>query len=120
MLIMVLIPPLTIIKFGWLLMKYPSRTINHIYGYRTAMSMKNKDTWDFAQKHCGRIWYYMGMIMLLLSIIIMLFCIGKGTSTAKTIGVVLFGIQALFLIASIFPTSIALHKHFDKDGRRKN
>lgn len=119
MLIMVLFIPLAMIIWGWLFMKKPPQTINYIYGYRTTMSMKNKDTWDFAHKHCGRIWYYIGIIMLPLSIIVMLFCIGSGNNTVGT-GGVLAGIQVLILIVSIFPTSIALHKHFDKDGRRKN
>jgi uncharacterized membrane protein len=120
MLIMVLITPLTMIMFGWLFMKYPPRTINHIYGYRTAMSMKNKDTWNFAHKHCGKIWYYVGIIMLPLSVIFMLFFIDKETSTVGTFGAALIIIQTLILIASTFPTTVALHKHFDKDGMRKN
>ena len=24
-------------------------------GYRTSMSMKNKDTWEFAHKYCGKV-----------------------------------------------------------------
>ena len=120
MLIMVMFIPLTMILWGRLFMKKPPQTINYIYGYRTTMSMKNKDTWNFAHKHCGKIWYYIGMILLPLSIIVMLFCVGSEVGTSGTIGGILVGIQTLILIASIFPTSIALHKQFDKDGKRKN
>jgi len=101
-------------------MKKAPQNINYIYGYRTTMSMKNKDTWNFAHKHCGRIWHYGGMILLALSIIVMLFCVGSEVGTIGTIGSILVGIQTLILIASIFPTSIALHKQFDKYGKRKN
>ena len=33
-----------------------------IFGYRTSMSMKNKDTWEFAHKYCGKVWYVCGMV----------------------------------------------------------
>jgi len=119
MLIMVMFIPLTMVIFGRLFMKKAPRTINYIYGYRTTMSMKNKDTWNFAHKHCGRIWYYWGLILFLASIVVMLFYIGNEIDTVGTIGGIVVGIQALILIVSIFPTSIALHKEFDKNGRRK-
>jgi uncharacterized membrane protein len=32
----------------------PPRKINKIYGYRTNMSMKNKDTWDYAHRFYGK------------------------------------------------------------------
>jgi len=120
MLIMVMFIPLTMIMWGRLFMKKAPRTINYIYGYRTTMSMKNTDTWNFAHKHCGMIWYYVGVILLPLSIMVMLFYIGNEIRTVGTIGGIVVGIQALILIVSTFPTSIALHKQFDKDGRRKN
>ena len=47
------------------------------FGYRTKMSMKNKDTWEFAHKYCGKLWYVWGIILLLLTILPMLWAIGK-------------------------------------------
>ena len=52
MLIMDLLTPAIMIGFGRGFMKHPPKTINMVYGYRTSMSMKNKETWDFA--HTGK------------------------------------------------------------------
>ena len=41
------------------------------------MSMKNKDTWEFAHKYCGKVWYVCGMVMLPITVIFMLLVIGK-------------------------------------------
>lgn len=30
--------------------KFPPKKINHFYGYRTKTSMRNQQTWDFAQQ----------------------------------------------------------------------
>ncbi len=35
---------------GWLLKKWPPKKINILCGYRTARSLRNKESWDFAQK----------------------------------------------------------------------
>ena len=44
-----LLLPGVMIGFGREFMKNPPKEINPGYGYRTAMSSKNQDTWDFAQ-----------------------------------------------------------------------
>ena len=33
---------------GRVMLKHPPKEINNFFGYRTAMSRKNRDTWDFA------------------------------------------------------------------------
>lgn len=50
---MVLLIPLIMIVLGFIYGKYPPKKINHISGYRTTMSMKNQDTWDFANRYMG-------------------------------------------------------------------
>ena len=44
MLIMDLLLPFTMIGFGRYFMKKAPKEINSVFGYRTSMSMKNKDT----------------------------------------------------------------------------
>ena len=49
-----LIPVMTGVIFiitGWIMMKFPPKDINSLYGYRTKNSMKNKERWAFAQKY---------------------------------------------------------------------
>ena len=64
MLIMDLLIPFTMIGFGYIFLKKAPKNINTLFGYRTTMSMKNKDTWEFAHKYCGKLWYVWGMILL--------------------------------------------------------
>ena len=54
MLIMDLLLPFAMIGFGRYFMKKAPKEINSVFGYRTSMSMKNKDTWEFAHKYCGK------------------------------------------------------------------
>lgn len=118
-LIMDLLIPFTMIGFGRYFMKKAPNEINAVFGYRTSMSMKNKDTWEFAHKYCGRIWYICGMILLPITVVCMLLLIGKDRDVVGTGGAIIEGVQLVPLISSIFPTEIALRRNFDKNGKRR-
>lgn len=111
--------PLIMIVFGRIMLKRPPKSINGVYGYRTSMSMKNKDTWNFAHELCGRLWWKAGWILLAGSIVVQLPFIKSGEDTAGKMGGFLCMIQCAVLIASIFPVEKALKKTFHKDGSRK-
>ena len=113
-----LFPAIMIVSGGYFMKKAP-KEINYIFGYRTNMSMKNKDTWEFAHKYMGKLWFRLGWLLIPISVIPMLFVIGKGENIVGTVGTVVMVIDLIILIAPIFPTEKALKKAFDKDGNRK-
>ena len=49
-----LLLPIVMIIGGVMMWKYPPKNINDFIGYRTYRSMKNMDTWIFANNYCGR------------------------------------------------------------------
>lgn len=93
--------------------------INSLYGYRTSMSMKNKDTWEFAHHYVGRLWLFLGWILALLTVITMLCTAGMDSDTVGIISLVVLVVQMIFIIGSIFPTERALKRTFDRDGNRR-
>lgn len=115
-----LLIPITMVGFGKYFIKNAPKEINDFFGYRTSMSMKNKDTWEFAHHYCGKLWLTIGWIMLVISAIAMLFVIGRNEDVVGTFGGILCGIQMVFLVGSIFPTERALKKKFDERGNRKS
>lgn len=114
-----LVIPLSMIIFGKYFTKHKPESINGVFGYRTPMSMKNKETWEFAHNYFGRIWFYMGVILLIISVLGMLFLIEKNESIIENYSVILNIIQIIFLIIPIAPTELALRKNFDRQGNRK-
>lgn len=119
MLFIDLICPFTMIGFGKLFMNWAPQNINSAFGYRTRMSSLNLDTWKFAHKYIGKIWYITGLITLIPSIIVMIALFGKSNDTVETVGVIVEAIQIVLLVVTIFPTEIALRKNFDKNGKRR-
>lgn len=119
MLMMALLIPCCMIGFGKLFLNRAPEKINYAFGYRTTMSMKNQDTWQFAHKFCGRLWFQLGLILLPLSVIPLLLVLGKETDEIGTVGTVVCVAQLVPLLGSVIPTEIALRKEFDSDGKRK-
>ena len=93
-----------------------SKKINYFYGYRTTMSMKNKDTWEFAHKFCGRLWFKWGLVLLPASVIPLIFVLHRSIDTIGIVGGIICFIQLVPLVASIFPKEAALKKTFDTNG----
>jgi len=78
--------------------------------------MKNKDTWDFAHRHVGRIWHVSGLIMLPVSIIPILFLLGNDTDTIAKAGMIIVYVLLAYLTLSVIPTEITLRKNLTKTG----
>ncbi len=119
MLIMDLLIPLTMIVFGSWFVKHAPKEINSLFGYRTSRSMKNRDTWEFAHRYCGRIWKYSGWVMIPLTIVAMMPVLGADVGTIGIIGSVVMMVQILPMIASIIATEAALKREFHSNGIRK-
>ena len=113
-----LIPALMIIS-GKMMWKHPPKTINGIIGYRTARSMKNRDTWKYAHDYCGRLWWKIGWVLLLPSVIIHFPFYNHSEDTIGTVGGILCAIQCVCLIIPIFFTERALKRNFTDEGMRR-
>ncbi|MBY6767228.1 SdpI family protein [Clostridium botulinum] len=115
-----LIIPVIMLFFGVRFRKHEPKNINGIYGYRTSMSMKNKDTWEFAHQYCGRLWIKLGLIMLTISIIVSVLVFAYVDEAQGIIDAILVTIQTIVLIVSIFSVEKALKNNFDGNGNRRN
>lgn len=119
MLVMDLLIPLIMLGFGVSFSKGAPGEVNSVFGYRTAMSMKNRDTWEFAHRYCGKIWRICGAVLLPVAVVPMLFVMGREVDAVGTVGGVVCTVQLVFLVGSIFPTERALKKNFDENGERR-
>ncbi|MCI8793709.1 SdpI family protein [Hominisplanchenecus murintestinalis] len=111
--------PVTMIACGRMMWKHCPKNINGLMGYRTSRSMKNMDTWKFAHEHCGKLWWKIGWIILIPSIIVHIPFYKTDDNTIGVVGGILATVQVIILIASIFPTERALKRNFTDDGIRR-
>lgn len=99
--------------FGCVFIKRPPKSINCLYGYRTARSMKTKAAWDFAHAVCGRFWLKAGLVLLPLSVAAMLPVAKKPAGFVGIYGLVVCFVELAVLISAVFVTERALKRQFD-------
>ncbi len=116
MFIMDLLIPIVMLLFGRAFLKKAPKEINYVFGYRTSRSMKNRDTWEFAHRYCGRIWWIIGVTLIPIVIATMLCFIGADNNTVGYVGVAILMLPLLFIILSIVLTERALKNAFDHNG----
>lgn len=114
-----LLIPIVMILAGIIMWKHAPKQINGLLGYRTTRSMKNMDSWKFAHDHCGRLWWKVGLILLIATIFAHLPFYHSSDDTLSALSLIVTGVQLVVLIASVFPTEMALKKTFHDDGTRK-
>lgn len=119
MLICDLLIPTIMLVVGKMMWKHCPESINNIIGYRTTRSMKNMDTWKFAHTYCGRLWWKLGIIMLIPSVLIHIPFYQSNVNTIGIVGGILVIIQFIVLIVSFFLTEYALKQTFNDDGTRR-
>ena len=114
-----LLIPLLMLGFGRSFMKHPPTEINPGYGYRTTMSSKNQDTWDFAQKYMGELWYRAGRWLLIPSAVPLVLVLGRDVGAVGMAGLAVCGVQLVVMLGTILVVERALKKNFDQNGKRR-
>lgn len=115
-----LLVPASMFWIGRKFLSNPPKTINGGYGYRTARSMRNQQTWDFAHQVCGQLWVKIGKWMVLPSALVMLVVIGQDIGVVGIVCGVVVSVQCVVMLGAIFPVEQALKKNFDRFGRKIN
>ena len=81
-----LIPALTgfiFIVAGFIQYKFPPKSINAFYGYRTNKSMRNQKSWDFAQLYSSKLMMKLGLMLTLMGMIGLIY------TPSETIGAII-------------------------------
>ena len=116
----VFVVPIVFLMIGWLFThgRYPKHP-NGVYGYRTTRSMKNDETWMFAQERWGQLCWRVGWWLLILS----LFVVGiLQTQSVRQHGIYVgawITIQGVLTLATILPVERALKTKFDEFGHQR-
>lgn len=94
---------------GFIMLKFPPKKINMLYGYRTALSMKNQEHWRFSQKYSAVLMIYGGFGLMLSSIVGLIFNVNERTGVFISMAMII-----CVVILFIYRTEQAIKKHFDE------
>ncbi len=54
---------------GIVMLKFPPKTINTLYGYRTKAAMQSQERWEFAQRYSAIKLVQIGLILMVIALI---------------------------------------------------
>ncbi|QAA30351.1 SdpI family protein [Clostridium manihotivorum] len=114
--IVVLIIPVLMLFIGLRWRNNPPKDISMIYGYRTTMSMKNKETWDFAHRCFGKVCLYINVPLIIVSLILLVIFINSNIDKLGQVVVAIVLIQLSAIIVGLIYTEKKLKNKFDKNG----
>lgn len=100
--------PITMVLIGLIWRKNPPRYINSLHGYRTSLSMKDQDSWDFAHKYISKIWLKFGILMLAITGLFNIFFYKQSNFEGKIL--ILVFLQIVVMVLTIPPTERALKR----------
>lgn len=115
MLLMDLLIPLSMIIFGKRFACGAPASINHTFGYRTAMSMKNQDTWQYAHRYFGKHCFVMGLVLIPFSVLPLLFVWNSNINCVGIVGGAVCAVQLILWMVLIALTEKELKRKFDSD-----
>ena len=111
--------PLVMVICGMSYTKRGPKRITRLQGYRSKMSMKNRETWDFAHKNLGDLWFKLGAPLLAVTSVVSLLVFRETTKQITTWCCVIFVIQLVIMILPVVYTEKALKENFDENGKWK-
>jgi uncharacterized membrane protein len=94
---------------GFIMLKFPPKSINHLYGYRTPLSMQSQKHWDYAQGIAAKKMIFLGLLLVGFAFISLLFEISEVVSILLPL--ILIISVSLYLFMSV---ERALKKKFPK------
>ncbi|NDK18693.1 MAG: hypothetical protein COS42_07420 [Flavobacteriales bacterium CG03_land_8_20_14_0_80_35_15] len=84
---------------GFIMLKFPPKKINSLYGYRTNSSMKNQERWDFSQKYSAIEMIKLAALLVLSSIIGLVY--NPDSKLGMFLGLALMILMVVFLIIRV-------------------
>ena len=99
---------LIFIATGFIMHKFPPKTINSLYGYRTAKSMESQEKWDFAQKYSSIEMMKLGLVLSISSFLGFITTFNNFTNM-----IIGLGLMFLMVIALIWRVEKAIKAKFN-------
>ena len=98
---------LIFIAAGFIMFRFPPKTINSIYGYRTTKSMESQEKWDFSQKYSSIEMMKLGLILSISSLLGFITTFNNFTNM-----IIGLGLMLLMVITLIWRVEKAIKEKF--------
>ena len=112
--ILAMLPPALMLCVGIMWKVSPPKMNGKALAYRTALSTRSEETWNFAHRHCSKLWIRLGIVLGLVSALLMWFL------REQYLNFILWLLagQMVFFCLSAFLVDLLLKNGFDDHGNK--
>lgn len=90
----------------------PPKYFNWRYGYCTKRSVQSQETWQYAQRCCGKTWCLWGGVQMTAALLVMLWLKGQDDGIVELTGVFLCTLECGVMLLASKPTERKLERKF--------
>lgn len=117
LMIAIFLLPVVMVICGMSYTKKGPKRISKVQGYRSKMSMKNRETWDFAHKYLGDLWFKLGVPLLAMTSVVSLLVFRESDERILFWCTVIMVIQIVIMALPVYFAEKALKTNFDENGK---
>lgn len=119
MLIIDMITPAVLFMISMYFIGGEPKKINSFIGFRTKLSVKNADTWRFANNSCGKLFLKISLISSPFAVILPILANLIGDTAVTVCGIAILLVEASLMLYSVKAVDKRLNENFNPDGSRK-
>lgn len=117
LMIAIFLLPVVMVICGMSYTKKGPKRISKVQGYRSKMSMKNRETWDFSHKYLGDLWFKLGVPLLAMTSVVSLLVFRESDERILFWCTVIMVIQIVIMALPVYFAEKALKTNFDENGK---
>lgn len=117
MYLLLLAVPVAAVILGFLCWRCPPKGPTWAYGYRSRRARASTESWLFAQNLAGQIWYFLGLIMLVGSFVVLKKLDMEQIERSFSKAAVLVVVQLVLVCLCQLPTEFLLLRRFNRFGQ---
>lgn len=112
-----MVVPVCATILGLICWRYPPKGPNWALGFRSRRARASDASWAFAQNLAGKIWFILGLVLLLVSLVVIGAQSNNSIEAAIKVFLILLFVQVLCLAAVAVAVDLVLMKRFDRFGK---
>ncbi len=109
--------PFLVLLLGLLRWLAPTKRINYYFGYRSWRSTRTGELWKYAQSFSGKIWTWVGAVLLVPGIVQCFVMVGKSMTYMALAALGCIAVEAVVLLIAMLVIEIALWVKFTWKGK---
>ncbi len=115
----ILVMPFLVLMMGLLRWLAPVKRINYYFGYRSWRSTRSKELWSYAQSFSGKVWTWVGAVLLVPGVVQCFVMAGKSMVYMAVAAICCIGVEIVAMLIAMAVIDLTLWIKFTWKGQRR-